>query len=173
MNQGGRIKLSGRAREVLKEVARSSEDGRAVRRAQGLLWLDRGESVREVAQRLGVSRQMLYVLVERYKARRELSVAQRVMDGLHSGRPSDRRSMVSSELGVLLAQSPLEYGYRAQSWTVGMLKAQVEQKHPVEVSEDTVQRALYDLRYRCKRPRLVLARRAVSWRQAKGGSKEG
>jgi transposase len=169
------MKLSGQAREILQEIARSGEDGREVRRAQGLLWLDKGESVAEVAQRLGVSRQMLYVLVERYKTRsqKQLPVAQRITDQLHTGRPGHKRSLVASELGVLLAQSPKEYGYRAQSWTLGMLQTQVRQRHRVEVSQDTVRRALYNLNYRCKRPRLVLARRAVGWRQAKGGSNKG
>ena len=51
-----------------------------VRRAQGLLWLDQGEDVSEVAKRLGVSRQMLYVLVEGYEQRKKLPVRERIMD---------------------------------------------------------------------------------------------
>jgi len=167
------LRLSARARKELAEIARSSDDGRAVRRAQGLLWLDQGEGVREVAKRLGVSRQMLYTLVERYQGRKDLAIAQRVMDREHRGRPADKRELVMSELEALLAQAPSEYGYRAQVWTVGMLKVQIQRKHSIEVSEDTVQRALYDLRHSSKRPRLVLARRDPHWQQAKGGSKEG
>ena len=72
--------LSARARAALEAVARSSEQGRVVRRAQGLLWLDQGEDVSEVAKRLGVSRQMLYVLVERYEQRKKLPVRERIMD---------------------------------------------------------------------------------------------
>lgn len=124
----------------------------------------------EVAKRLGVSRQMLYALVERYETRKDLPVLERVMDSEHSGRPVHKRDLLMAELKVLLLQPPSDYGYRAQSWTVGMLRKQVERTHQVEVSEDTVQRALADLRYSCKRPRYVLARRARQWRQAKGGS---
>ena len=72
--------LSARARAALEAVARSSEQGRVVRRAQGLLWLDQGEDVSEVAKRLGVSRQMLYVLVEGYEQRKKLPVRERIMD---------------------------------------------------------------------------------------------
>ena len=165
------LRLSARARKELAEIARSSEDGREVRRAQGLLWLDEGEGVMEVSKRLGVSRRMLYALVERYQERKDLAIAVRVMDAEHLGRPAHKRELVMSELEVLLAQAPSEYGYRAQVWTVGMLKVQVQRKHSIEVSEDTVQRALYDLRQSCKRPRLVLARREPHWQQAKGGSK--
>jgi transposase len=50
-----------------------------------------------------------------------------------------------------------------------MLRKQIEQKHQLGVSDDTVQRALADLRYSCKRPRYVLARRDPQWQQAKGG----
>jgi transposase len=123
----------------------------------------------EVAARLGVSRQMLYLLVERYEQRSDLPIAWRVLDGEHSGRPASKRELVMRELEVLLGQPPSEYGYRAQTWTVGMLRTQIQRKHSIEVSEDTVQRALYDLRHSCKRPRYVLARRDPHWQQAKGG----
>jgi len=157
---------------MLEEVAQHSSDGRAVRRAQGLLWLDEGESVIEVAHRLGVSRQMLYDLVERYESRKDVAVAMRVIDGHHSGRPAHKRELALTELGSLLSQAPSEYGYRAQTWTIGMLKTQIERKQQLELSEDTVQRALAALRYSCKRPRLSLARRQAHWQQAKGGSSE-
>jgi transposase len=134
-----------------------------------LLWLDQGEDVSKVAERLGVSRQMLYVLVERYEKRKHLSVCERIKDSEHSGRPGHKRELAMSELKLMLLQSPADYGYRGQCWTVGMLRKQVEQKHQVAISDDTVQRALHDLRYSCKRPRYILARRQAQWRQAKGG----
>jgi transposase len=140
-----------------------------VRRAQGLLWLAQGEEVSEVAKRLGVSRQMLYVLVERYEQRKKLPVDERLLDSEHSGRPAHKRELVRGELGRLLFQAPADYGYRGQCWTVGMLRKQIEQKHQMAISDDTVQRALTDLGYSCKRPRYVLARRDTQWRQAKGG----
>jgi transposase len=112
---------------------------------------------------------MLYGLVERYEQRTKLPVRERIMDSEHSGRPAHKRELVMTELKILLLQSPSEYGYRAQRWTVGMLRKQVERNHQIEISDDTVQRALADLRYSCKRPRYVLARRNAQWRQAKGG----
>ena len=164
-----RFHLTARARVALEVIASSSEQGREVRRAQGLLWLDQGEDVSKVAKRLGVSRQMLYVLVERYEKRKHLSVCERITDSEHSGRPAHKRDVVMSELEILLFRSPADDGYRGQCWTVGMLRKQVEQKHQVAISDDTVQRALADLRYSCKRPRYILARRDAQWRQAKGG----
>ncbi len=163
------FQLSSRARETLRAVVSGNHHGRMVRRAQGLLWLDESERVEEVARRLGVSRQMVYALVERYEGRKALPVVERIDDREHPGRPAQKRDVVKAELEGLLPQPPARYGYPGQYWTVGMLRIQVEKKHLIQVSEDTVQRALHDLRYSCKRPRYVLARREAQWRQAKGG----
>jgi transposase len=148
------IQLSYRARLTLETIAQGSANGREVRRAQALLWLAAGESVQDVAHRLTVSRQMIYVLVDRYESRRALPVLERIQ-----------------EVQALLKQPPAAYGYRGYIWTIGMLKTQVEKKHAISVSGDTVQRALYEIDYRCKRPRYVLARRDPHWQQVKGGSK--
>jgi hypothetical protein len=50
-----------------------------------------------------------------------------------------------------------------------MLRRQAEKRLRHFLSPDTVRRALRQMRYRYKRPRLVLAERAPHWRQAKGG----
>jgi transposase len=171
MDKGAIIHLSSRARIVLEDIARHDGDGRTVRRTQALLWLDQGEPVQVVAERLNVSRQMLYEVVERYESRLHLPVLERVQDSLHPGRPATKRELAAHEIEILLGQAPASYGYRGQVWTTPMLKTQVEYKHQIELSDDTVQRALHDLRYRCKRPRYVLARREPHWRQAKGGCK--
>ena len=165
------FQLSPRARTILSEVARSNAPGREVRRAQALLWLDRGESVQTVAERLQVSRQMLYALIARYEARSELSVVARIQDETHVGRPATKGQIVQDALEALLASSPTAYGYRGQLWTIGMLKTQIERQYELPLSDDTVQRAVHALDYRYKRPRFVLARRAPFWRQSKGGSK--
>lgn len=165
------IRLSPRARTILTEVARSSASGREVRRAQALLWLESGESVQDVAGRLQVSRQMLYSLIARYDARSERSILARIQDEAHTGRPAMKRKLVKDALEALLATSPATYGYRAQLWTIGMLKTQIARQYELRLSADTVQRAVHELDYRYKRPRYVLARRAPFWRQAKGGSK--
>jgi transposase len=165
------VQLSYRARLTLETIAQGSANGREVRRAQALLWLAAGESVQEVAHRLTVSRQMIYVLVDRYQSRRDLPVLARIQDADHPGRPADKRHLVVSDVQALLKQAPADYGYRGYVWTIGMLKTQIEKKHAMSVSGDTVQRALYEIDYRCKRPRYVLARRDPRWQQVKGGSK--
>ena len=165
------VQLSYRARLTLEAIAQGSAKGREVRRAQALLWLARGEPVQEVARRLTVSRQMIYALVDRYESRRESPIQERIQDAEHPGRPANKRLVAVAEVEDLLKHPPADYGYRGQVWTTGMLKTQIEKKHAMSVSDDTVQRALHSIDYRCKRPRYVLARRDPHWQQVKGGSK--
>lgn len=171
MSSDSIIHLSARARAILEDIARQDANGRTVRRAQALLWLDQGESVQSVAERLFVTRQMLYQVVERYESRLHLPVIERIQHDRHPGRPAVLRDATTELIAGLLADSPADYGYRGYVWTVPMLRTQVARQADIELSEDTVERALEDLRYRCKSPRLVLARRDPHWRQAKGGSK--
>ncbi len=163
------IKLYSRERQSLERIARSSSLAREVRRAQALLWLHRGESVDQVAQRLGMSRQAIYVLVNRYRSRKSRPVIERVQDRPHTGRPADKLKKVTKVIQCLLSHSPSQYGYRSPFWTVPMLGGQAARQIGAPVSDDTVRRALRLLRHRYKRPRYVLARRSPTWRQAKGG----
>jgi transposase len=142
-----------------------------VRRAQALLWLDQGEAVAGVAQRLGLTPRALRNIVARYLARLDRPVVERIADQPHPGRPAEKRQQVAQVLAELLPQPPAEFGYRGFAWTTPMLRCQVERRLQAPTSERTIRRALRTMRYRYKRPRYVLARRSATWRQAKGGSK--
>ena len=165
-----RIRLSWRARQVLEHLAQTGSKARMVRRAQGLLWLHRGESVQAVAARLGLTRRALDKIVARYQARLDRPVVERIEDQPHPGRPADQRQQAAQVLAELLAQPPADFGYRGFAWTTPMLRCRVERRLATPTSERTIRRALRARRYRYKRPRYVLARRSATWRQAKGGS---
>jgi len=165
----GIVKLNAHARKALEHVIETGSRGRDVRRAQALLWLSQGVPVSEVAQRIRLTRQALYVLVQRYHERHEQPVVQRIEDVARSGRPATKMMRVLKAIESLLAKSPQDYGYRAACWTVPMLKAQIDKKTQMEASPDLIRRALKRLHYRYKRPRFVLSRRSPTWRQAKGG----
>src|ERR687887_2756565 len=79
--------LSRRERRVLEHLATHLHDARALRRVQALLWLDEGESAQEVADRLRVSRQVIYKWITHFQARTALPIAARVATGEQSGRP--------------------------------------------------------------------------------------
>jgi len=165
------VQLADRARHTLERIAHSAVNARMVRRAQALLWLHAGERVGRVAQRLGMSRRGIYKIATQYQARADQPVAQRIADRPHTGRRATKRQQVAQMVARLLKTKPSRYGYRALAWSTPMLRHQVEQRLQMSVSERTVRRALRQLRYRYKRPRYVLARRSITWRQAKGGLK--
>ena len=52
--------LSSRERRALENLTIRTDEAKSLRRAQTLLWLDDGDSVEEVAERLLVSRQAIY-----------------------------------------------------------------------------------------------------------------
>lgn len=163
------IKLHWKERESLQQIARSDSDGRAVRRAQALVWLDDGESVAQVADRLNMSRQAIYDLIGRYHSRRNRRVDERVYDGSRVGRPPEKLAPSLEIIKPLLSQDPRRYGYREVVWTVPSLCREVEKQAKVKVSHQTMRRTLHFLRYRYKRPRYVSSRRSQTWKQAKGG----
>ena len=162
--------LSSRERRVLEELSEQPQDARGLRRAQTLLWLDEGESVQEVAERLQVSRQAIYKWVTHFRARTTLPIAARVADGVHPGRPRTVQGVIDPLLEAVIDRDPSDWGYTATVWTAPLLRHYLEEVHRLRVSRPSVSLALARLRIRWKRPRHHLSRRAPTWRQAKGGS---
>ncbi len=167
------FKLSPQAYVRLRETARSSPNARAVRRAQALLWLHEGHRVTTIAHWLGVSRRTIRRWIRRYRDRADVSVKERLREGRHSGRPPKQLKRAQKVIAKVWPRDPRRYGFRALNWTVPMLRCLIHRHTTEWVSVSTVRRALRSLRYRYKRPRLVLARRAATWRQAKGGLNTG
>jgi transposase len=165
------IRLAARAYRTLQTIIHSSPKARLVRRAQALGWLHENETVQTVARRLRLSRPTIYDIVPRYQTRTPWPLTERIRDRPHPGRPATQRQRTEQILQALLKQPPARFGYRSPIWTVPMLRHPVENRLRRPLSRDTVRRALHALRQCYKRPRLVLARRAPYWRQAKGGSK--
>src|SRR2546430_2736885 len=54
------MELNRKERVILEHLISASPDARQVMRADALIWLDEGEPVDEIAQRLGISRQSVY-----------------------------------------------------------------------------------------------------------------
>src|SRR5215216_5091253 len=81
------IELNSKQRITLEKIIAASRDARQVLRAYALLWLDEGDSVEEVAQRLGVSRQSIYNWAWRLFQRDDDNLSLRLADVPRSGRP--------------------------------------------------------------------------------------
>ena len=168
-----KVNLSASEREQLRDLVKRAKDARVVKRAQALLWLSEGEKPEAVAQRLAVTRQTIYNWVGRYKRRRHEPISQRLRDRPRPGRPPSKREVVAQVIERVIATDPRAYGYPSPVWDTGLLRHYCAQEEGLEVSRRTIRRALRQLGYRYKRPRYVLARRAPTWRQAKGGSSVG
>ena len=56
----GKLSLNPSTRRQLEQIVARPDSARQLKRAQGLLWVDKGESVTSVTKRLGVKRQSFY-----------------------------------------------------------------------------------------------------------------
>jgi transposase len=163
------IELNSKQRFILEKIISAAHDARQVTRAYALLWLDEGDSVEEVAQRLGVSRQSIYNWAWRFFQRDNDDLSLRLADAPRSGRPCTAKGIIDPIIDSLIAGDPRQLGYRSTVWTAPLLVAHLKSEHGIEVSTDSVALAIARLRIKWKRPRHHLALRSPTWRQAKGG----
>ena len=157
-------------RQELEKVATRTREALVLRRTQALLWLDDGERVSEVADRLQVSRQAVHKWIRHFQARAALPVSARVAPRHHSGRPRTVHGVIEPLLAAVLNDDPQKWGYRATVWTAPLLRQYLQEMHQLTVSRPSVSLALKRLRIRWKRPRYALAHHSPTWCQAKGGS---
>lgn len=164
------FELSPRERRALEQLIVHTNEAKSLRRAQALVWLDAGESVQAVAERLLVSRQAVYKWLSHFQAREGLPLAVRVAAGQPTGRPRTVHGVIDPLLDATIDSDPRDLGYRATVWTAPLLQHYLRDIHGLSVSRPSVSLALTRLGIRWKRPRHALARRSATWRQAKGGS---
>ncbi|HKG97529.1 MAG TPA: helix-turn-helix domain-containing protein [Pyrinomonadaceae bacterium] len=161
--------LSRRERAKMQDLIAHPHDARQTLRAYALLWLDDGESVPEVAQRLGVTRQTVYNWASRFQARTDLELDLRLLDAPRCGRPCTATGIIDPLIEAVIERDPREFDYRSTIWTAPLLVEYLRDEHKLMVSDDSVRLAIARLRVRWKRPRHQLALRPQTWRQAKGG----
>lgn len=161
--------LSRRERAKMQDLIAHSHDARQTLRAYALLWLDDGESVPEIAQHLGVTRQTVYNWVSRFQARTDLEISLRLLDAPRCGRPCTATGIIDPLIDAVIERDPREFDYRSTVWTAPLLVEYLRDEHQLVVSDDSVRLAIARLRVRWKRPRHQLALRPKTWRQAKGG----
>lgn len=167
------LELSSKERRILEAQSVSPPGAKELRRALALLWLDDGDTVQEVCQRLGVSRQTVYNWVARLEERGVVSLDNCLGDGQRSGRPPTAQGIIDPLIDQVIDQDPRVLGYRATVWTAPLLKQYLSEVHQIEVCRRSIGGAIVRLGIRWKRPRHQLAYRSATWRQAKGGSNEG
>jgi transposase len=163
------LTLTKRERIALEDVLAHAATAREHSRAQALGWLATGASVEEVAERLAVSRRTVYNWVHHFEQRADLELSDRLADAPRSGRPPTALGIIDPWIEEVIDQDPRSFGYRSTVWTAPLLQRYLEDSHGIQVSRQSVSRAIARLDLRWKRPRHALANRPDTWRQAKGG----
>ena len=94
---------------------------------------------------------------------------QRLADAPRPGRPRAAGGSVDTWIAQVIDTDPRTLGYRSTAWTAPLPRQYLRDHHHIEVSRETVSRAITRLGIRWKRPRYQLALRPETWRQSKGG----
>jgi transposase len=145
--------LTAAQRRQLRTQLRKAEDARYYRRLLALLALDEGDTVAEVAQRLGVTRQTVYNWEHSYQIE---GTAAALRDHYGGGRPTVWTDDLETLVLAALHQRPDQLGFPGPNWTVPLLQAYLERCSGQRLSEDTLRRQLRRLDYVWKRFRHVL-----------------
>lgn len=147
------ISLTAAQRESLQACLQSPPSASFSRRALALLALDDGQSVAEVAEWLGVSRQSIYNWWQAFAASHG---PEALLDGYGVGRPTLWTPRLERLLLQGLDRRPDDFGYPGMNWTVPLLRDYLSNQANVQLSEDTIRRQLQRLGYVWKRYRYVL-----------------
>lgn len=163
--------LCQRERRMLEWFITQTVSAQQLCRAYALLWLDDGETVQEVAERLSTTRQTVYNWVIRFQARSNLDIFARLSDGERSGRPRTAHGIIDPLIDKVIDCDPRKFGYNSTGWTASLLQQYLEKVHRISVSRKSISFAIDRLGIAWKLPRYVLSRQDPFWRQAKGGLK--
>jgi Transposase and inactivated derivatives len=110
-----------------------------LRRAQALLWVDDGESVEEVGERLGVTRRTIYNWINRLETRDgKISI----LDRTRSGRPCMAKGIIDPLIDEVIACDPRDFGYYSTVWTAPLLKLYLSEFHQIQVLRQSVSLAI-------------------------------
>ena len=164
------ITLRYREDKALENLVIHTKNALHLRRAQALLWLDAGDNVQDVAERLRITRRTVYNWVKHFQAHSTLALSARLSEGARSGRPRTAQGVIDPWSVDIIDRDPRELGYRSAVWTAPLLTQYLREHYHIAISRQSVSLAIARLGLRWKRPRPDLARRSKTWRQAKGGS---
>lgn len=136
----------------LTRASRQTEDPGLVRRALGILELNRCENVSETSRRVQAARSTVYRWEDRFRAFG--------LDGLRTQKRGPKPTTVTPELKAylrgLLERSPERFGYLTPRWTSRLLSKVLARRRDYEVHPSTIRRLLPEMGYRWGRARPTL-----------------
>jgi transposase len=147
------LNLSPEREARLRQELKKNESVCVYRRAAALLAIHRGNTVNEVAQLLGVTRQTIYNWVSTYgTGNRQCGLD----DAERPGRPSVWTPELQASLGRALDQFYRPPGCGSTEWTVSSLRKHLESDTGRQISETVLRKKLEIMGYFQKRRRYVI-----------------
>jgi transposase len=143
------LTISAEQEAQLRREMKSNNSVNVYRRAAALLAIHKGNTVIQVADLLGVTRQTIYNWIATYgNADKPLDLE----DAERPGRPSIWTTELQGALEQALAQSPEHYNYPASDWNLSLLQQHLAGICGKWLSEDALRRKLrlmgYDVQKR-------------------------
>lgn len=128
------------------------EVGRVAERARMVLLSARRYTVPDLCEIFEMTDDTIYKWLDRF----DEAGPEGLFDQARSGRPPELDEQAEAEIERVLDGSPLDEGYAFTTWTVPLLNAHLKEKLGLEVSDETVRRALRRLEFVWRRPRWAI-----------------
>ena len=142
-----KIQLSNEQRKEL-ELFRRHASAKDSEKALMVLMSSDGETVKQIARTLRRNPHTVRDWLKRYHARGLAGLARK----FSPGRPDDKRIQLIKCIAIIISDPPASYGYQDAAWTVPLIAYHVNSKIGLNVSRDTIVRALKSMGYSYKRP---------------------
>ncbi|HEV8191465.1 MAG TPA: helix-turn-helix domain-containing protein, partial [Ktedonobacterales bacterium] len=160
--------------EQLRHLTKTDPDPRVRRRAHGVLLVEQGHTLAEVARFFGTAPPRVRAWLDRFVAQGRAGLA----DQARGGRPPKLDEAALAFLSAALDRGPQAYGFPVTIWTLCDLQTLLLRERGVQVSVATLYRVVHTLGYRSRRPRHDLthrqnadavagAKRLLEWLQKK------
>ncbi len=131
---------------------RKIKDAETMRRFQIVLNLADGRSPTETAKAVGASRSTVYRVAERFCERREAGLVDRREDN----GPQKLTDEFLKILHDLVADSPLNHGWKRPTWTRELLTKTMKKLSGIQIHVDTMSRALQQIGARLGRAKPIV-----------------
>jgi transposase len=136
------------------EILTQRAVGRVAERAWFVLMSNQGKSVAEICQTFQRGPNCVRKWIKRYNSYGIVGL----YDTPRTGRPPKINPQMKPQIDADLQKSPLEKGFFAGFWTLPLLVIHCLNQFTMRLSQPTLRNLLYDLGYRCRRPRLAASR---------------
>jgi transposase len=150
---GRGIRLSDSEFDQIDLIRLKAPDADTYRNCLILIMSDLGDTLGQIAQRLGCSKETVVRIRKLY---RQTGIAA-LTPGRSPGRPSQANAEFLQALKTAVATCPLELGYGFSTWSAARLAAHLAKLTGISFSDDQIRRLLKQQGYSLQRPKHTMA----------------